>query len=293
MDYCIENKHLKITISDMGAELMSIYGKTTNFEYLWQGNPEFWSGRAYVLFPICGRLTDGKYTYQGKEYQMNLHGFARKTVYDVVEQKKNSITFGIKSNEKTKEIYPFDFDFKIKYILSGAKLRTLLIVNNSGNEDLLFSVGGHPGFNLPLQEGLEFSEHYVEFKKAKKVEKLVMSDTCYNTGKTVPFELKDDKILPLQHNLFDNDAIFLSNMDNTVTLKSDKADRYVKVSYKDMTHLGFWHAPKTEAPYVCIEPWHGVPAMDKVVDDFATKKELMNLKSGKTYKTFIDIKVNE
>jgi len=293
MEYCIENKHLKVTITDKGAELMSVYGKKTGFEYLWQGNPEFWSGRAYVLFPICGRLTDGKYTFNGKEYQMNLHGFARKTVYEVVKQSKTSIVFGLKSNETTKTMYPFDFDFKIKYLLKGATVRTLLFVNNTGVDELLFSVGGHPGFNLPLDEGAKFSDYYLEFNKAKKVEQLVMSETCYYTGKNIPFELENDKILRLKHSLFDNDAIFLEKMDNTVTLKSNLSDKFVKVKYKDMTHLGFWHAPKTEAPYVCIEPWHGVPAIDKVVDDFSTKRELMKLKSGKTYKSYIDISVNE
>ena len=293
MNYTIENKHLKVEISDKGAEMMSIFGKKTNFEYLWQGNAEFWSGRAYNLFPICGRLTQGKYTYQGKEYEMNLHGFARKSLFNVVKQTNNSITFNLKSSEETLKQYPFEFDLYIKYTLHGAKVKDEIIVKNVGEKELLFSVGGHPGFNVPLCEGAEFSEHYLEFNKAKKVDKLIMSETCYYTGKTEPFALENDKVLKMQHSMFDNDAIFLQNMDNMVTLKTDKGDRFVKVRYKDMTHLGFWHAPKTQAPYICIEPWHGVPAIDNVVDDFDTKLELMRLNSKKTYKTFIEVAVNE
>ena len=78
MIYTIENDSIRVQISDVGAELQSIVGKKDNTEYLWQGDAQYWSGRAYNLFPICGRLTDGKYTYQGKTYEMNLHGFARK-----------------------------------------------------------------------------------------------------------------------------------------------------------------------------------------------------------------------
>ena len=76
MIYTIENDSIRVQISDVGAELQSIVGKKDNTEYLWQGDAQYWSGRAYNLFPICGRLTDGKYTYQGKTYEMNLHGFA-------------------------------------------------------------------------------------------------------------------------------------------------------------------------------------------------------------------------
>lgn len=293
MNYTIENEHLKVEIADKGAELMSIYGKKTKFEYLWQGNPEFWSGRAYVLFPICGRLTQGKYTLDGKEYEMNLHGFARKTTYTLVEQNKEDITFNIKSNEDTKKMYPFDFDFSIKYTLNGATVKTEMIVKNTGKVDLPFSVGGHPGFNVPLNDGNDFSDHYVEFEKKKNVEKLLFSETCYYTGKNESFPLEDDKIIRLKHSMFDNDAIFLANMDDTVTLKSKTGSRFVKVKYNDMTHLGLWHAPKTTAPYVCIEPWHGVPAIDNVVDDFSTKRELMRIAPNKTYTTFIDITVNE
>ncbi|MBQ0099508.1 MAG: aldose 1-epimerase family protein [Firmicutes bacterium] len=278
----------------MGGELTSIYGKTTGFEYLWQGNPEFWKGRAPIMFPICGRLTDGKYIYRGKEYEMNLHGFPRKMTLNVIENTSNTLAFNIKSNEETLKIYPFNFDFTIKYILKKNKIRTELIVKNTDSEkELLFSLGGHPGFNLPLEQGEDFSDAYVEFKKPKKIEKLLFSETCFYTGKNEPFPLENDKILRLKHSLFDNDAIFLSGMDNNVTLKSKGGNRFVNVRFKDMTHLGFWHAPKTEAPYMCIEPWHGVPSLDKVVDDFDTKAELMRLKAKKTYKTHFDITVSE
>lgn len=75
MLYTIFNDFIEVTISDVGAELQSIRSKSDGTEYLWQGNPEFWAGRAYNLFPICGRLTEGRYTFEGKTYEMNLHGF--------------------------------------------------------------------------------------------------------------------------------------------------------------------------------------------------------------------------
>ena len=73
----IENEFLTVDVNENGAELWSIKSKKTGIEYLWQGNAEYWKGRAPILFPICGRLFEGKYFYDGKEYAMPIHGIAK------------------------------------------------------------------------------------------------------------------------------------------------------------------------------------------------------------------------
>ena len=77
MVYTIENEYLFVAVEDIGAQLKSIYHKESKTEFLWQGDPKYWKGRAYNLFPIVGRLYDGKYTYNGKIYELERHGFAR------------------------------------------------------------------------------------------------------------------------------------------------------------------------------------------------------------------------
>ena len=77
MLYTIENKKIKVTVSDMGAEMTSLILKKTGVEYLWQGDPTYWTGHAYNLFPICGRLWEGKYTYQGNTYYAAPMSFIR------------------------------------------------------------------------------------------------------------------------------------------------------------------------------------------------------------------------
>ena len=72
MIYTIENDKVCVKINDLGAEIKSIYGKNSNFEYIWHGSPDYWKRSAIVLFPICGRLFEGKYTYNGKEYEMSI-----------------------------------------------------------------------------------------------------------------------------------------------------------------------------------------------------------------------------
>lgn len=293
MLYTIENDFLKVDINDEGAQMMSLVGKKTGFEYLWQGDATFWASRATVLFPICGRLTDGKYTYGGNTYEMILHGFAKLSTFEVIAHNRTSITMELRADEESRKIYPFDFVLRMTYTLDGASVTTGFEVENPSEPDLPFSVGGHPGFNVPFCEGESFGDYYLEFACRKDCRRLVMSPTCYYTGETAPMALEDGRILRLDHSMFDNDAIFLEGMCKKVSLKSDKNDRSITVNWDDMTHVGFWHKPKTEAPYVCIEPWHGVPAYDGKIDDFATKNEMMHLAKGEKKNISFTVTVNE
>ncbi len=283
MIYTIQNKQLRVQISDFGAELMSIQ-TADGCEYLWQGNPEFWASRASNLFPICGRLTGGKYTCDGQTYEMNLHGFARHMAMTAEPQGEDRIAFHLSDSEQTRAQYPFHFALTISYELEGATLRETFTVHNPSDKTVLpFAVGGHPGFNVPLEAGEHFEDYYVEFDTVEPVQRVVMSDACLDTGRRVPFALEDGTRLPLRHTLFDNDAIFLTEMSSGITLKSHKCNRTVHLSYPQMNALGLWHKPHTEAPYVCIEPWYSLPAYDGEVDDIHTKHLMVHLQPNRTY----------
>lgn len=293
MLYTLENELLLVTVADRGAEVMSVIGKKTGTEYLWQGDPEFWASRASILFPVCGRQTEGKYLWQGKTFEMPIHGFARHSTFTLVEKSDTLLTLELCDNEETRAQYPFAFCFRMTYALEGGTLHNCFEVCNTGKTELPFTVGGHPGFNVPFAPGEQFEDYYLEFGCVKDAKKLVFSPTCYDTGATAPFPLQDGKILPLRHDLFDNDAIFLTDMCKQVSLKSQKNNRAVTVSYRDFSHVGFWHKPKTAAPYVCIEPWNGLPAMDGKVDDFATKRAMTHLAPGKSCTNAFEITITE
>jgi len=287
----LENEFLTVEINQKGAEVFSIKSKKTGIEYLWQGNPEFWKDRAIILFPICGRLFGGKYIYEKKEYEMPIHGIAKLFEFDCVKTSNEEITFILNSNEQTKAYYPFDFNFTVRYELKGNALKTEFIVKNTGNEEMYFSYGGHPGFNVPFTSEEKFEDYYLEFSEPQ-LQKLVFSETCFATGKTEKFNL-NGKRLPLKHSLFDNDALFFETESDKVKLKSKKSKNSIEVKYKDMTCLGLWHKPKTEAPYICIEPWHGIPSTDGVVDDLKDKNQMIKLNANKKYNNSFTIRILE
>ena len=90
-------------------------------------------------------------------------------------------------------------------------------------------------------------------------------------------------VLPLAHSLFDDDAIVLRDMAREVTLEAPGGARSVTVSFPDMPYLGIWHWPKTDAPYVCIEPWRSLPAHRGETAVLERQADLVHLAPGETY----------
>lgn len=287
----IENDFLSVDVNDKGGEVFSIKSKKSGTEFLWQGNSSYWCDRSPILFPICGRLFNGKYVYKEKEYQMPIHGIAKLYDFTVTAHKDDKLSLLLKSNEDTKKYYPFDFEFLITYSLDGNVLKTNFNVKNTGKKDMYFSYGGHPGFNVPFSDNDCFEDYFIELGQ-KSLGKIVMSDTCFYKEKTQSFSLDDGK-LKLKHELFDNDALFFTAKDGAVKLKSTKTDTRIEIAFKDMTCLGVWHKPKSDAPYVCIEPWHGIPSVDGVVDNLQTKKDMIKLTGNEVYENSYEIKITE
>ena len=292
MDYIIQNDYLTVSISDLGAELTSI--KTVDgHEYLWQGDAKYWSGQAPIMFPICGRLFGGEYTYLGKTYSMPNHGFARKSVFTLKAASKSSVTLELLSNEETRAQYPFDFAFDVTFSLCDNRLDVKYEVKNKESaRDLIFSVGGHPAFNVPIDKGVNFEDCYVEFNKPCEALRVDFSETCFLTHNDKVYNEKGTKRIDLKHSLFDDDAIFLYNVAKEIKLASEKTSRSVTMYFNGMKYIGLWHAPKTDAPYVCIEPWTGIPATDGITDDLLTKAEMIHLPVGYTYKNSYSVKIN-
>ena len=289
MIYILENEKLKVKISSMGAELQSVCRLEDGTEYLWQGDPAYWKSRAPHLFPMCGRMVEGKYTYGGQIYEMNLHGFVRNMEWTVLHQKTNAITMQIQDTPETLASYPFRFSLEVCYALTDETLSVALIVHNLEDRSMPFEVGGHPGFNVPLCEGESFEEYYVEFDEPCEARRLCLSDAGLYLNKSEPYALEEGKRIRMRHNLFDNDAIFLRDVPKGVTLRSADGPRSVYVTYPDMKFLGLWHTNRSDAPFVCIEPWAGSPAVEGSINDIEEMPEMLHLEPGAIYRNVYTI----
>ena len=282
MVYTIENDHLTLSVDSLGAQMMHIRSWDGR-EYLWQGDPAYWSDRAPTLFPSIGRLTRDSYQYQGTVYTMGIHGFAAGQDFACRVQEKDRLVLELVDNEQTRKQYPFAFSLEIGFQLVGSQVQISYGVKNRSRQVMPFGIGGHPGFRVPLDDGEDFTDYAVEFAGGCQPDRVGFTPQVYLSGQDEAYPLEDGKYLSLRHDLFDQDAIILKNMSREVTLRSKVSSHGVAVTYPEMSYLGLWHWPKTDAPYLCIEPWTSLPARQDVVEDFGCKSDLIHLLPEKTY----------
>ena len=290
--FTIKNEHLSVGIHPLGANLWSIKDRE-DIEYLWQGDVKTWPDKSLNIFPYVARLTQGKYTLAGQEYRMDIHGFIKDSILIVKEQSEAKLVLELTDSEETRKQYPYHFRYQICYELIDHEIRIAYHVKNLDEKMMYFGVGGHPGFNVPLENGLTFEDYRLEFASVVKAKRVGMSDDCFVLEEDTEFNLQGGKILPLTHDLFDDDAIILKQMDRQVTLLSDKGKKQVKVTYPDMPYLGIWHWPQSDAAYVCIEPWSSLPSRKNVIEALETQDNLLVLAPGKEYVNTWSIEIEE
>ena len=275
------NELLKVEVASRGAELQSIFNKISGIEYLWNANPAFWAKHSPVLFPIVGSLKNNTYFYQGKSYQLPRHGFAREMEFEVEKQGPKEITMLIRSSAETKKSYPFDFEFRIRYQILGDELSTEYLITNTGSGMLLFSVGGHPAFRLPLVQNTQFSDYYLQFEENENLARWPISKEGLIQPSPIPV-LEDSNRLNLKKSLFYQDAlVFKYPASSEISLLSGKTSHGIQFQMGEFPLLGLWSAK--DADFICIEPWCGIADFVNSNQQLEQKEGIEKLAPGKIF----------
>jgi galactose mutarotase-like enzyme len=281
MDYKIDNGFLSVTISSIGGELLQVTGKEGT-EYIWPGDPALWKRHAPHLFPIVGRLTRGQCTIEGDPCHMNPHGFLRDREMTPVLQTADTLSFTTLWDDETLAHFPRRWKVQLTYTLNENALSICFHLENLDEKNIWFAYGGHPGFCLPLEPGLSFEDYRLRFDEECAPMCVGLTEACFIGGPDQPLSLVDGE-LPLRHSLFDGDTLILRDMSSTATLYAPKGRRKIIVSYPQMPYLALWHPAGTTAPFVCIEPWTGLPARQDIIEELAEKPGSLCLKPGRSY----------
>lgn len=289
--HTLSNQLLKITIRQPGAELCKITAVNNNIEFMWNGNPEFWSGIAPTLFPIVGCMKDDTYIFEGETYNMPKHGFFRKSE-DVVlhKQTTNSLTYKLASNAELLKLYPFAFEFYITYTLTGNIIDVKHTVKNRDSKTLYFSLGGHPAFKCPVYEGEDYSDYRLAFEKNEtSPTHLLDLETGLYTGDTEAV-FNNTNHIDLHPEIFNKDALVFKDLKSrAVTLESKTHGNILTLTHKDFPHLGTWAKP--HAPYVCIEPWIGYADNIDTDHQLTTKEGIVALDARKEFNASYQIEI--
>lgn len=282
----LENDKLKVTIKLKGAELSSVVDKQTGIEYMWQGNPDVWAYHAPNLFPVVGQVKENKLNINGQQYNLNRHGFARTSNFRRIESTPNHAIFSLAYDEETLKIYPYKFELEISYHLSGNQIHILYKVVNKEDHKIYFSIGAHPGFNVPLEDGEVYEDYYIQFEKDEDLVASTLSDKGLFNGKHK--EILKGNNLPLASDLFNEDALVFKNINSrSVEIKNNSGTKYVKLDFPQFKELGIWSKPG--ASFVCIEPWLGYADSELGQRDISEKPGIQTLDKGHVFEVTMDI----
>lgn len=271
--YQIESNHLIVQVVNKGAEIKRLFNKIWNKELLWSGDEKVWNRSAPILFPIIGELKDGEYTFNDKTYQLPRHGFARDLDFICTKCTGEEVEFTLMASKETYKIYPFIFEFKVRYYLEEFELKITYSIKNLDSKEMYFSLGFHPGFDLDLN-----GQYEIHFEKVEN-EFIGLTNNLLDRSKIQPF--KSNKLV-LDKNLFKNDALIIQNPKSTqIDLVDLKHKKVIRMKKLKCAYLGIWS--KDNMPFICIEPWQGIADSVDHDKEFTKKAGIMKLATNKEY----------
>ena len=270
----LKNKYLTAKIDEKGCQITSL--KEGDKEYIWQKDPEIWNSCGPVLFPFCGGLKDNKFTYEGKTYKSERHGFAKTKEFEVKLLSKSSVTLSLSSNAETLEIYPFDFELNVTFTLLKKQMIVKYAVKNTGNKDMYFSIGSHEAYAC---EG-SVEDYDVIFPRKETLESTIMKDGLL-TGEKQTI-IKSSSVLPIYESHFDYDSLVFKEMvSRKVILRNRITGQRIGLKFPGADYFVIWH--KKGAPYICLEPWAGIGDGHGFDGEISDKEGIITLKKNRTY----------
>lgn len=271
----IGSSALRASVTDRGAELTRLE-TADGRPLLWDGDPQWWSGRAPLLFPIVGRLPGDTALIDGIAYPLPQHGFARTSMFRLVSADAGACTWELASSPETMARYPRAFALTVAYAIEDATLSVTAKVTNRDARAMPFSFGYHPAFRWPLEPGAAREGHTLLFSDEETapihwpVDGLLSLETAASPVA--------DRRLPLSDDLFRKGAlIFTAPRSRSIAYCSPRGLE-LTVRFPGMPHLGVWTRPG--APFLCIEPWQGYAAPEGFAGELATKPGIVLLEPG-------------
>lgn len=277
MRFTLSRGALEATVQTRGGELVSL--RRNGAEYIWGGDPAFWSGQNPILFPIVGSLKDGRVDIGGQTFSMSRHGFARHSEFTPVEQGGDFAVLELRESGETLERYPFPFSLRVRHQLLADGFSTAFTVENTGPSPLPFCIGAHTAFRCPLREGERFEDYRLVFDRREDASTLLLTpEGLVRGGAEEP--MLSGGVLPLDYGIFRrlDTVIFRQLQSGSVSLVHRETGRGVKMDFSQFPIAAFWTKPG--APFLCLEPWQGCAASDRETGRFQDKPFAVTLAPG-------------
>ena len=292
MIYTLKNEYYDISISDVGAEIVSIKSPT-GYEFMWQGGEGLWSMQAPLLFPLCGSYADRKYTILGEIRPIALHGFALSSKFELIKATDSSLEFVLRANDKTRESFPFEFELFVSYSLNGEDIRLDAKIKNLSDITMPYMFGWHPGFNLPTSEGQDIEDYEIDVKTDKLSWTPMSENGVFYTEKAIEYSLTNEAYHLNTKEIYPNDTMIFKGHKNYAAMSAKGYSYKLVMTWSEnLPSLCIWKEPDDNTKFICIEPWSDYNT-DGINDANFDKRKVESLKAGGEASYFFNLKITE
>lgn len=282
----LNNKWLMIEVESQGAELVRMVSmqQKHEIELLWDGNPKYWTGRSPLLFPIVGKVKDDSLLIGEKTYKLIKHGFARHSEFHCIEKTADRLVYSLKATEASKKFYPYEFELQVSYKFELDALAVQWVVFNYGEEMMYFSIGAHPALRMPHNNNAELAEYSLVLHGDQEICEYSLNPP-YISAET--WKKRPDKLV-MGPALFAEDTLLYAGVKG-VSLMNETTNSGIMVECNEFPYVAIW-SPVCDsgtnlAPFVCIEPWFGLPDYDTDCRHIEQKRGMQSLKAGASFRT--------
>lgn len=285
----LSHNNIALEVSPHGAEITSI--QMGGHEYLWQADPQFWKRHSPILFPIVGKVWENTYRVAGKVFHLPQHGFARDSVFNLIDQQEHRASWQLTDSDATLAAYPYRFRLTAEHQVVDGMVTCRWTVKNTADEPMFFQIGAHPAFKLrDFDPEAPIYGHLLFFRNGQQLQQLSvthLSAKGHALAERQALPLTDGR-LAITPTLFEHDALVLEDSQADRVVLCDKCGSpYLEMTF-DAPVLGIW-SPK-KAPFCCIEPWFGRTDAEGYCGDIAGRDHIQHLAPRSTFEFKYTIK---
>ena len=216
------------------------------------------------LFPIFGRLSDWKYTWEGREYSMAIHGFAHTSAWTVAARSRDALVLVLEANEETLAQYPFRFRVTLTFRAENGAVSIHQKYENLDTKPMPYNFGFHPYFRVE-----ELSHIRVESTADVHVD--------FIAGKQIPLGHGTVGVT-LPEGAPETGAALMGVTGPTVLHIPEEGKQLTMEFSPDYPQHVLW--TQANKPFLCVEPINGTA-------DGLNKGIYLTLQPGETKEAFV------
>ena len=258
-----------VILPEKGATVISLEKDGKEFFYCDRENldsPERPRCGIPFLFPIFGRLKDGAYTWEGKSYDMAIHGFGHTSVWEVADHREDRLSLVLEANEETLSQYPFRFRVTLDFTVQNGTLTIGQTYENLDKKPMPYNYGFHPYFLTEKLENLRVeatARTFWDFAAGAK--EFGHGTVCVTLPEGAP----------------ETGAVFMGAQSPAI-LHNDAEGKKLTMEFDDSFHtLVLWN--QAGKKFLCVEPVNGTA-------DGLNKGVYLTLNPGETRKAAVSFR---